>query len=82
MGFSRTMILGYIEGLGNKQHSDIVNTPPVGGGAFSAPPPTKKMAITPKDNDPKEPKLCDFSFISMTNPYSFGGSKWQKKGFL
>ena len=24
------------------------------------------MAITPKNNDPKGPKLCDFSYISMT----------------
>jgi len=40
------------------------------------------MAITPKNNDPKEPKLRDFSYISMTNPpLPFGGSKWQKRGF-
>ena len=36
-----------------------VNPTPVVGGA---------MAITPKNNDPKESKLCDFSYISMTNP--------------
>ena len=45
--------------------------------------PCRKNAITPKNNDPKEPKLHDFSYISMTNPpIPFGGSKWQKKGFL
>ena len=38
----------------------------------------RKMAITPKNNDSKEPKLYDFSYISMTNPpIPFGGSKWQ-----
>ena len=26
------------------------------------------MAITPKNNDPKEPRLRDFSYVSMTNP--------------
>ena len=26
------------------------------------------MAITPKNNDTKEPKFCDFSYISMTDP--------------
>ena len=31
-------------------------------------PPYRKMAITPKIYDPKEPKLCDFSLISLTNP--------------
>ena len=47
------------------------------------PPPCKKMAITPNNNDPKEPKLGDFSYISMTNlPYPFWHSKKQKKGFL
>ena len=41
------------------------------------------MAITPKNNDPKEPKLCDFSYISMTNPpIPFWGLKMAKKGFL
>ena len=41
------------------------------------------MAITPKNNDPKEPKLCDFSYISMTNPpIPFWGIKMVKKGFL
>ena len=33
-----------------------------------------------KNNDPKEPKLCDFSYISMTNP--FLGLKMAKKGFF
>ena len=57
-----------------------VNPTPVGMEAF---PPYQKMAIAPKNNDPKEPKLCDFSYISMTNPsIPFGGSKWRKKGFL
>ena len=48
------------------------NPTPVGGGRF--PPPYRKMAITPKNNDPKELKLRDFSYITMT--------KWRKKGFL
>ena len=34
------------------------NPTPVGGGVFR--PLYRKMAITPKNNDPKEPKLCDF----------------------
>ena len=34
------------------------NPTPVGGGVFR--PPYRKIAITPKNNDPKEPKLCDF----------------------
>ena len=37
----------------------FLNPTPVGGGAFSAP--YRKMAITPKNNDSKDPKLCDFS---------------------
>ena len=50
-----------------------------GGGRF--PPPYQKMAITPKNNDPKEPKLYDFSYISMTNsPITFLGSKQHKRG--
>ena len=41
------------------------------------------MAITPKNNDPKEPKLCDFSYISMTNPLiPFLGLKMPKKGIF
>ena len=57
------------------------NPTPVGG-AFSAPP-YRKMAITPKNNDPKVPKLCDFSYISMTNPpIPFWGLKMAKKGVL
>jgi len=39
------------------------------------------MAITPKNNDPKELKLRDFSYISMTNPpIPFLGLKMAKKG--
>ena len=34
------------------------------------------MAITPKNNDPKEPKLYDFSYISMTNPMVWNYLKW------
>ena len=44
-------------------------------------PPYRKMAITPKNDDPKEPKLCDFSHISMTDPpIPFWGLKMVKKG--
>ena len=44
-------------------------------------PPYQKMAITPKNDDPKEPKLCDFSYISMTKPpIPFLGPKMAKKG--
>ena len=44
-------------------------------------PPYRKMAIISKNNDPKEPKLCDFSYISMTNPpIPFLGLKMVKKG--
>ena len=41
------------------------------------------MAITPKNNDPIELKLCDFSYISMTNPpISFWGAQnGKKRGF-
>ena len=39
------------------------------------------MAIAPKINDLKEPKLRDFSYISMTNPsIPFWGLKMTKKG--
>ena len=39
------------------------------------------MAITPKNNDPKEPKLCEFSYTSMKNPpIPFWGLKMAKKG--
>ena len=39
------------------------------------------MAITPKNNDPKELKLRDFSYISMANPpIPFLGLKMAKKG--
>ena len=49
-------------------------------GAFS--PPYRKMAITPKDNDPKEPKICYFSYITMTNPpIPFLGLKMAKKHY-
>ena len=41
------------------------------------------MAIAPKNNDPKEPKLCDFSYISMTNPLlPLWGLKRADKGFF
>ena len=46
-------------------------------------PPYRKMAITPKNDDPKEPKLCDFSYISITNPpIHFWELKMAKKGFF
>ena len=46
-------------------------------------PPYRKMAITPKNDDPKEPKLCDFSYILMTNLLiPFFGLKMEKKRFL
>ena len=49
------------------------------GGIFC--PPYQKMAITPKNNDLNESKLCDFSYISMTNPsIPFWGLKMTKKG--
>ena len=39
------------------------------------------MAINPQNNDPKEPKLCEFSYISMTNPpIPFWGLKMVRKG--
>ena len=39
------------------------------------------IEITPKNNDPKEPKFCDFSYISMTNPpIPFWVLKMAKKG--
>ena len=39
------------------------------------------MAITPKNNVPREPKLFHFSYISMTNPpIPFWGLKMAKKG--
>ena len=39
------------------------------------------MAITPENNDPKELKLRDFSYVSMTNPpITFLGLKMAKKG--
>ena len=59
--------------------SNLFKPTPVGG-AFSAPP-YRKMAITPKNNDPREPKLCYFSYISMTiPPIPFLGLKMAKKG--
>ena len=40
------------------------------------------MTITPKNYDAKEPKLCDFSHKSMTNPpIHFLELKMAKKGF-
>ena len=39
--------------------------------------------ITPKNNDLKELKLSDFSYIPMTNPpIAFWGLKMVKKGVL
>ena len=63
------------------ENSDLeINLTPERGGVIR---PYQKMASTPKNNDPKEPKLCDFSFISMTNPsIPFWGLKMAKKGFL
>ena len=57
----------------------IFNPTPVRGGVYH--PPYQKMAITPLNSDPKEPKLCDFSYISMTNPpIPFLGLKMARKG--
>ena len=57
----------------------LFNPTPVQGGRFL--PPYRKMAITPKNNDPTELKLFDFSYISMTNPpILFLGLKMAKKG--
>ena len=56
-----------------------INPNPVQGGRLI--PPHQKIAITPKNNDLEEPKLCDFSYISMTNPsIPFWGLKMTKKG--
>ena len=46
-------------------------------------PPYRKMAITPKNDDPKEPKLFDFSYISMTKPPIpfLGAQNGEKRGF-
>ena len=61
--------------------SDFSNPTPVQEGRLM--PPYRKMAIAPKINDLKEPKLRDFSYISMTNPsIPFWGLKMAKKGFL
>ena len=58
----------------------IINPTPVGG---CFPPLFQKITITPKNNDPKEPKLLDFSYISVMNPpILFWGLKMAKKGFL
>ena len=41
------------------ENSDLeINLTPERGGVIR---PYQKMASTPKNNDPKEPKLCDFS---------------------
>ena len=57
-----------------------INPTPVQGGRF-LPPPYQKMPIIPKNNDLKEPKPCDFSYISMTNPViPLMGLKMAKKG--
>ena len=46
------------------------------------PTPYRKMAITPKNNDPKEPKLCDFSYISIYDKpsHTLLGAQNGKKG--
>ena len=48
------------------KHPNSINPTPVRGGVYH--PYCRKMAITPENNDPKEPNLRDFSYISMTNP--------------
>ena len=59
----------------NEFESNRFNPTPVHGGRLM--PPHRKIAITPKNNDLEEPKLCNFSYVSMTLPYPFGyGSKW------
>ena len=59
---------------------DTLNPTPLGGGGVFHPP-YRKIAITPKINDPCEPKLGDFSDISMTNtPIPFRTPKQTKKG--
>ena len=56
-----------------------INPTPVQVGHI--PPPCRKMAITPKNNDPREPKLCEFFYISMTiPPIPFLGLKMAQKG--
>ena len=70
----------YIFGAMRNVFIRYINPTPVQVGHI--PPPCRKMAITPKNNDPREPKLYNFSYISMTLPYPFGGSKWQNKGLL
>ena len=41
------------------------------------------MTNTPKNNDPKEPKLRDFSYISMKKPsHTLLGAQNGKKGVL
>ena len=50
--------IGNQENLSNEIE---INPTPVGGGRF--PPPLPKIAITPKNNDPIELKLRDFSYI-------------------
>ena len=55
------------------KHKININPTPVGG-PFS--PPHRKMENAPKNNDNKEPKLCDFPYISK----NFLGLKMAKKG--
>ena len=47
-------------------------------------PPYRKMAITPKNDDPKEPKLCDFSYTYIYDKAShtlLGAQNGEKRGF-
>ena len=63
----------------NEFESNRFNPTPVHGGRLM--PPHRKIAITPKNNDLEEPKLCYFSYISMTKPsISFWGLKMAEKG--
>ena len=50
------------------------------GGTFR--PPYRKIVISPRNSDSKEPKLSDLPHISMRNPpMPFWGLKMAKKGF-
>ena len=74
---SNLLIINYISSdQMTKCNSSLFNPTP-GGGVFCRP--TKKMTNTPKNIDPKKPKLCDFSYISMANPrIPFKGLKMAK----
>ena len=61
------------------QNFNVFNPTPVRG--VYTTPPCRKMAITPKNIDPTEPKLRDFSYISIKNPpIPFLVLKMAKKG--